>query len=257
MAEEEKTGKDHLKESRKHLEKGTQKFLAQGERKLDYYRSNRSELIQGFSKKLGDPKEPAVSGTIVLIPIVIVLLFIGWLFNHIAAIPGNQYFNISNIFNLTGALRFYVDQTFKLTVLLLLSGVIVTGVGRFVRTDIGFKIERVLDRGFERIPIIGTLYSITKVTTETVLGGADDLKKPVKIEVHGMRVTAFQTGNRSPEGKEILFVPTSPNITTGFVVEVEPEEIIETDENSEQALTRVLSAGFGDSEKEKEELDSS
>jgi uncharacterized membrane protein len=44
----------------------------------------------------------------------------------------------------------------------------------------------------------------------------------------------------------VLFLPTAPNITTGFVIEVEPEVYTETDERVEDALTRILSAGFGE-----------
>lgn len=41
-------------------------------------------------------------------------------------------------------------------------------------------------------------------------------------------------------------MPTAPNITTGFVMEVDPEDIEETGEKVEEALTRVLSAGFAE-----------
>jgi uncharacterized membrane protein len=41
-------------------------------------------------------------------------------------------------------------------------------------------------------------------------------------------------------------MPTAPNITTGFVMEVESEDITETDERVEEALTRILSAGFAE-----------
>ena len=42
-------------------------------------------------------------------------------------------------------------------------------------------------------------------------------------------------------------MPTEPNITTGFVIEVEPERIEETGETVEEGMTRVLSAGFAES----------
>jgi uncharacterized membrane protein len=61
-----------------------------------------------------------------------------------------------------------------------------------------------------------------------------------------MRMTAFKTGKRTADGREVLFMPTAPNITTGFVLEVEPERIEPTDERVEEALTRVLSAGFAE-----------
>jgi uncharacterized membrane protein len=45
----------------------------------------------------------------------------------------------------------------------------------------------------------------------------------------------------------VLFLPTAPNITTGFVMEVEEDRVEETGERVEEALTRVLSAGFAES----------
>ena len=59
-------------------------------------------------------------------------------------------------------------------------------------------------------------------------------------------MTAFKTGNTTADGREILFLPTAPNITTGFVIEVEPDRYTEIDDNVEDALTRLISAGFGD-----------
>jgi len=41
-------------------------------------------------------------------------------------------------------------------------------------------------------------------------------------------MTAFRTGKKTRDGKIVLFMPTAPNITTGFVIEVEPERIEET-----------------------------
>lgn len=250
---EDKTGKDHLRESKRHLEKSTQKFLKAGERRLEYYSQNRSQLIADFSRRLGDPKEPAVAGTIVLLPLVVTLLVVNWLFGKIAAIPGNQYFNISPLFGINGLFGFYIDQTFKLAILLIISAIIVTGVGRFVRTESGFQLEKSLDELFSQIPFLSSVYNITKVTTETVLGGAEDLSEPVKVDLNGLRVTGFKTGNKSEDGRTIVFIPTSPNITTGMVVELDDEKIIETGEKSEKALTRVLSAGFGNAEGSLEE----
>ena len=60
-----------------------------------------------------------------------------------------------------------------------------------------------------------------------------------------MKMTAFKTGNKTDDGKDILFMPTSPNITTGFVIEMDPEEYEDSDESVEDSLARVLSAGFG------------
>lgn len=246
---DERDSREHFREGKKHLERGTQKVLKQGSERLEYYRENRSELVENLSSKIGDPKKPATAGTIVLAPVFVTLLVVGWLFDKIAAIPGNQYFNIATGFGINNAAAaFYINQTFKLTIILLLAGIAVTGVGRLVNTRAGFRFEKALDTVFGAIPFLGTVYDITKVSTETVLGGSEDFSRPVKLEVNGLRLTGFKTGKKADDGRDIIFVPTAPNITSGFVVELEEEDYEDTGETAESALTRILSAGFGHSE---------
>lgn len=252
MSDDEKQGKEHFREGRKQLEKGSRKVLEQGlekgkkqRKKLDYYKENRSELIEDFSRRLGHPKQPASAGLIVLLPVLVVLFVVDWLFDKIEQVPGNDIFNISHIIYVNETFNYYLNQTFKLTMLLVIGAVVVTGIGRFVRTERGFKLEKWLDKAFNKIPFLGTVYNLTKVTTETVLGGAEDLSKPVKVEHSGFRLNAFKTGNQTEDGREIVFMPTAPNITSGLVLELEEDQIIETDEPAEKALTRILSAGFG------------
>jgi uncharacterized membrane protein len=90
------------------------------------------------------------------------------------------------------------------------------------------------------------------MAVETAVSGTEELQAPVKLETwNGLRMTAFKTGKRTDDGRDVLFLPTSPNITTGFVIEVEPDQYTVSDESVEDALTRVLSAGFGESKRPK------
>ena len=239
--EEERPGSEHLKKSKEHLEKGTHKVLRygieKGRKKTEYYSQNRSELIKNLSSRLGGSKKPAISGIIVLLPILIVLLIVDWLFKKIASIPGNQYINLTGYY--------YIDQSYKLALLLVIGAIVVTGVGRLVKTKRGFQIEKTVDKFFKKIPFIGTIYDLTKVSTETLLGYGEDLSQPVKVDFNGMRITGFKTGNKAEDGRAIIFIPTAPNITSGMVVEIDDERVIRTAESSEQALTRIFSAGFG------------
>ncbi|MDR9412210.1 MAG: hypothetical protein RI531_06245, partial [Haloferacaceae archaeon] len=50
----------------------------------------------------------------------------------------------------------------------------------------------------------------------------------------------------TPDGRDVLFLPTAPNITSGYVIEVDPAQYEPADESVEEALTRILSAGFAD-----------
>jgi uncharacterized membrane protein len=97
------------------------------------------------------------------------------------------------------------------------------------------------------LPGLRVVYNASKMAVETALSGTDELQTPVKVETwDGLRMTAFKTGKQTEDGRDLLFLPTAPNITTGFVVEVHPDEYEETNESVEEALTRVLSAGFGE-----------
>lgn len=213
------------------------------ETKTDYYRKTRSEMVRRILRNLESPKKPAITGTIVVAPIVVTLFIISWLFNKLNSVPGNKFFNITKYF--------YVNQLIKLVVLLILITVIVTGIGRFVRTKTGFQLEKAFDKLMDKIPLLGSVYNITKVTTDTIMTGPEGFKEPAKIDVNGLRLTAFRTGNKTDDGRDIVFMPTSPNITTGFVIEADPERLVNSNETAEDALTRVLSAGFGSSNKNK------
>jgi uncharacterized membrane protein len=103
--------------------------------------------------------------------------------------------------------------------------------------------------------VLRVVYNASKMGVETALSGTDNLQQPVKLETwNGVRMTAFQTGRRAEDGRELLFLPTAPNITTGFVIEVDEERFEATGETVEDALTRIISAGFAENERDVAEL---
>ncbi|MFO7793780.1 MAG: DUF502 domain-containing protein [Candidatus Nanohaloarchaea archaeon] len=243
---DERDPEEELQDGKEQLQEGAQKIMqggiAKGKRQkesLKYYHRNRSEVLEDLGFKFGQQKKPAAQGLIVLLPIFVVGLIVDWLFSKIEQVPYNEILNITSYY--------VINQSIKLAALLTIGTIAVTVTGQAVKTKSGFELEKLVDRIIGGIPFLGAIYRITKVTTETVIEGTEELSKPVKIEVAGMQMTAFKTGNTTEEGREILFMPTAPNISSGLILEVKPENIIETDESPEQALTRTLSAGFGQS----------
>ncbi|ELY60805.1 DUF502 domain-containing protein [Natronolimnohabitans innermongolicus] len=123
-------------------------------------------------------------------------------------------------------------------------------VGQLTDTTTGDVFEGIADYVANRVPVIRVIYNASKTATETALGEGQTLQTPVHVETwDGLRMTAFKTGRTTQDGRVTLFLPTSPNITTGFVLEVSTDEITELDESVEEALTRVVSAGFGDADR--------
>jgi len=180
-------------------------------------------------------KRDIASGLVILVPILVVAYVIAFVYRTIAAIPFlDQVLNVNNALLQVG-------------IVLVLFGLLVLSIGYLMRTTLGDLLEAALDNLMNQVPGLRVVYNASKMAVETAVSGPEDLQKPVKIEVwNGMRMTAFKTGKTTEDGRDVLFLPTAPNITTGYVVEVEPDRYSEIDESVEDALTRILSAGFGE-----------
>jgi uncharacterized membrane protein len=175
-------------------------------------------------------KRDFASGLIILVPIMVTAYIVIWTYDKLAQIP----IPVQN----TG-----LRVAITLTVFVLL----VFAVGYLMRTALGAVLERTLDDVMNQLPGLRVIYNASKMAVETALGGTDELQAPVKIETwDGLRMTAFKTGKSTADGRDILFLPTAPNITSGYVIEVDPDDYEKIDESVEDALTRILSAGFGD-----------
>ena len=177
-------------------------------------------------------KRDAASGLIVLAPLLVTAYLVAWLYLQVAKvpIPGPE-------------LKDYQ----KVMITLVVFTTLVFSVGYLMRTTVGSLVENAIDGVMNQLPGLRVVYNASKMAAETALSDTNQLQKPVKLETwNGMRMTAFKTGKATDDGREVLFLPTAPNITTGFVVEVPPDRFTETDESVEDALTRILSAGFGE-----------
>ncbi|QKY21230.1 DUF502 domain-containing protein [Halolamina sp. CBA1230] len=194
-------------------------------------------------------KRDFASGLIVVLPVLVLLFVLDWLIGHLLGLPLNvppdripPGLVPSPITVEAAAMALELGLTLGLFLSVTLAA------GYLMRTQMGRIAEGLFDDIVNRVPGVRVLYNASKLAVETAVSGASELQKPVKLEPwNGMRMTAFKTGQKTADGRDVLFMPTAPNITTGFVVEVEPDDYEETDESVEEALTRVLSAGFGES----------
>ncbi|AGB16837.1 hypothetical protein Halru_2251 [Halovivax ruber XH-70] len=198
-------------------------------------------------------KRDFASGLVVLGPILVTLFVLYWLYGYVAALaPGfilPDDFIVEFLGNgeaaqqLAGLIRVLITMTVLV--------ILVFAIGYLMRTTVGDLFERLIDNLANRLPGLRVVYNASKMAAQTAVGEQETLQEPVKLEVwDDLRMTAFRTGKTAEDGRQLVFIPTSPNITSGFVVEVEPDNVEELDENVEEALTRVLSAGFGDSDRD-------
>ena len=131
--------------------------------------------------------------------------------------------------------------------------VIVLLTGMIVANILGRKLVGLWDAILSRIPLVRTIHSAVKQVMETILNsGSKSFRKVMLIEYprKGVWTLAFQTGEVTGEIRDktgvpvvTVFVPTTPNPTSGFVIIVPKEELIELDMPVEEGLKLIMSLG--------------
>jgi len=193
-------------------------------------------------------KRDVASGLIVLLPLIVTAYVITYLYGILASSALLAGVSSEQLIELGVPNNGTLIEVIQVSITLIVFFLLVLSIGYLSRTAFGDVFEGVIDNLVNRLPGLRVVYNASKMAIETAVSGTDELQTPVKLETwNGLRMTAFKTGKTTEDGRDVLFLPTAPNITTGFVVEADPERYTEVDERVEEALTRILSAGFGES----------
>ena len=138
---------------------------------------------------------------------------------------------------------------------ILLSVIFITIVGGISLSFFGNKILYLINDVFKIIPILRTIYSAIGQMTESFTSKSDNKKSVVLIEYpkKGSWAVAFATKENKGEiskktNKELInvFVPTTPNPTSGFLLMFPKDEVIFLDMTFEEASKFIVSAGTSD-----------
>jgi len=130
--------------------------------------------------------------------------------------------------------------------------VFITIIGGLSLSFIGKKFLQIIDDLFKRIPILRTIYSAIVQMTESFTNQDSNKKSVVLIEYprKGSWAVGFATKENQGEIKNKtkknlinVFVPTTPNPTSGFLIMFPKDEIIYLDMNFEEASKFIVSAG--------------
>ena len=181
-----------------------------------------------------------IAGVVVLIPIGFTL-YLSKILIGISSklIPKNLNPNHYLPFNIPG-------------IEILISIILITIVGGLSLSFFGRRILKLIDDLFKRIPFLRTVYSAVVQMTETFSKKDDDKKSVVLIEYprKGVWAVGFATKENTGEmaektNKKLInvFVPTTPNPTSGFLLMLPFDEVIYLNMTFEEASRFIVSAG--------------
>ncbi len=136
-------------------------------------------------------------------------------------------------------------------IVLVLIVILITGV--IVSNFLGRKLVALWERILNKIPGFRNVYKVLKKVSDTVFNSStESFRKAFLIQYpsKGIWVIAFQSGDYKGEAESIigeeminLFVPTTPNPTSGFFVMMPIKDAFELDMSVEEAFKIVISAG--------------
>jgi uncharacterized membrane protein len=135
---------------------------------------------------------------------------------------------------------------------LVLTTIVVLATGMIATNLFGMQLFTVGERILQRIPLVRSIYASVKQVTQSMFSSGKSFRKVVLVEYprKGMWSLAFQTGSGANEvqnktRKEIvnIFIPTTPNPTSGFFLMVPRANVIELDMTVDQGLKMLLSVG--------------
>ena len=135
---------------------------------------------------------------------------------------------------------------------ILISILLITIVGGLSLSFFGRRILKLIDDLFKRIPFLRTVYSAIVQMTETFSKKDDNKKSVVLVEYPRKDVWAvgFATKENTGEmaektNKKLInvFVPTTPNPTSGFLLMFPIEDVIYLNMTFEEASKFIVSAG--------------
>ena len=135
---------------------------------------------------------------------------------------------------------------------ILISLIIITFIGWLSLSFIGKKMFDIFENILNKIPILRSIYSAVGQLTETFAKNKGNSKSVVLIEYprKGTWAVGFATKENTGEiknkvGEELInvFVPTTPNPTSGFLLMFPKKDVIYLDISFEQASKFIVSAG--------------
>jgi uncharacterized membrane protein len=197
-------------------------------------------------------KKYIFAGLLVWLPLAITLWVLSWLVGAMDGIFANVLNGLSSVLPQAVSEPFqHLLQIRGLGVVLVF--VVLVTTGAFASNVAGRWLVNQWDKVFTNIPIVKSIYTSVKKVSDTLFSSnGNAFRKALLIQYprQGAWTIAFQTGTPNGEvaahlgaGYISVYVPTTPNPTSGFFLVVPAADVIELNMSVDQALTYVISMG--------------
>lgn len=193
-----------------------------------------------------------LTGLALVLPAVVSLAIFRWLFGTVANITDSLLFFLPRIWTHErggeGAMLWYWSLA-----ALALAFLLITAVGRAARNYAGKQVIKGLDVLLSRVPLLNKIYSTVKQVNEAFTTSSKSSFKQVVLVQYprqGIYSIGFLTAEDVPEPRTVVgrplcgvFVPTTPNPTSGFLIMVPDEEVIRLTMSVADGIKYVISLG--------------
>lgn len=218
-------------------------------------RTAAAPAVVPVKRRFGTLRRYLIAGLLVWVPLGVTLLII----NFLVELMDRTLLLIPMAYRPDTVLGFHIPG---LGLVLTVAVVFITGI--LVTNLLGQRLFLLGERIVSRIPFVRAIYSATKQVMETLFSGSGKSFRKVCLIEYPRRDAwslAFVTGEgageiRARTGREVInvFVPTTPNPTSGFFLMIPREDVIELAMSVDDGLKMLISVGVVMPSKKKQEL---
>lgn len=189
-------------------------------------------------------KKYFITGLLIWVPLAIT----AWVLALIVRTMDQTLLLLPDAFNPERLLGFYIPGLGVIATLLVvfLTGLVTANI-------IGQRLLRFWEGVLSRIPVVKSVYYSVKQVSDTLFSSSGEaFRKALLVQYprQGIWTIAFQTGqpggdvvNYLPGDCISIYVPTTPNPTSGFFLMLPRKEVIELDMSVDEALKYIISMG--------------
>lgn len=187
-----------------------------------------------------------ITGILTLLPIYVTYLLLRFI---IGIAPNIPYLR---------TIPFFINNEILADIIEFLGAlVVIFFIGFVVSNVVGKRLFALFESFMERVPLINTIYTSTRQIMKTLtMPGKGNFKQVVLIEYprKGIWTLAFVTAySKSESGEQYVhvFLPTTPNPTSGFMLFIKEKDIQSSGLSIEEGLKTIISGGMISSDKNK------